>query len=189
MSRSRDEDDPPDMSDLFDELEDLDEIVDEPDAQARLDAVKELAGEMQDEGRTFGQVIYGFDRHDTAEAALGSLLFGIPMAVEGGTNEAGEFLATRPFLLAGTVAATVAIVVGILYVADIQDVRVRHRFLGVIPHRLAGVLGTAFVMSLLLLTAWGRINWGEPGIALSTCLVALLPMSIGAALGDILPGS
>jgi hypothetical protein len=44
-------------------------------------------------------------------------------------------------------------------------------------------------MSLLLLTAWGRINWGEPGIALSTCLVALLPMSIGAALGDILPGS
>jgi|AntDeeMetagen285_2_1112576.scaffolds.fasta_scaffold08179_2 uncharacterized membrane protein len=181
-------DESPDMGDLFDELEELADLVDHPDERARVREAMRTATEAQEDA-VFGRVVWGFDRADLSEAVLGALLFGIPMAVEGGTNEAGEFLATRPFLLAGTVAATVAIVVGILYVADIQDVRVRHRFLGVIPHRLAGVLGTAFVMSLLLLTAWGRINWGEPGIALSTCLVALLPMSIGAALGDILPGS
>ncbi|AHG04211.1 hypothetical protein HALDL1_11845 [Halobacterium sp. DL1] len=189
MSRSRDEDDPPDMSDLFDELEDLDEIVDEPDAQARLDAVKELAGEMQDEGRTFGQVIYGFDRHDTAEAALGSLLFGIPMAVEGGTNEAGAFVAEHVLNLAGSLVATVLIVYGVLYIARFQDVRVSDPFFGFVPRRLVGVLGVSTVTATLLLTGWGRVDWADPWVAVCTVAVAFAPMAIGAALGDILPGS
>jgi len=176
------------MGDLFNELEELEELVDDPDERERVREAMQTATEAQDDV-VFGRVVWGFDRADLSEAVLGALLFGIPMAVEGGTNEAGEFLATRPALLAGTVGATVAIVVGILYVADIQDVRVRRRILGVVPHRLAGVLATAFVMSLLLLTAWGRVDWADPMVALSTCLVALLPMSIGAALGDILPGS
>jgi len=178
----------PNMGDLFDELAELEEFVDDPDERARVREAMRTATEAQDDA-VFGRVVWGFDRADLSEAILGALLFGIPMAVEGGTNEAGEFLATRPALLAGTVGATVALVVGILYVADIQDVRVRRRILGVIPLRLAGVLGTALVTSVLLLTAWGRVDWADPTVALSTCLVALLPMSIGAALGDILPGS
>lgn len=189
MSRARDEDEPPDLSDLFDELEDLDDVVDEPDAQARLDAVKELAGDMQEEDSTFGQVIYGFDRHDTAEAALGSLLFGIPMAVEGGTNEAGEFVAEHVLNLAGSLVATVAIVYGILYVARFQDVRVADPFLGFVPRRLVGVLGVSVVIATLLLTAWGRIDWADPWVAVCTVAVAVVPMAIGAALGDIVPGS
>jgi uncharacterized membrane protein len=151
--------------------------------------VKDLATDMQDEGATFGRVIYGFDVHDLAEAVLGSLLLGIPMAVEGGTNEAGEFLADHPGVLGASAAATVAIVDGVLYVAEFQDVRVRDRILGVVPRRLAGVTGASAVTAVALLTAWGRVSWSEPQLALATVLVALLPMSIGAALGDILPGS
>ena len=181
-------DEPTDIGDLFDELEELEEMVDDPAERAQVHDAMRAATEAQ-ESVVFGRVIWGFDRSDLAEAVLGALLFGIPMAVESGTNEAGEFVAHRPAFLGGTLVATVAIVVGILYVADIQDVRVHDPIFGVIPRRLVGVLGTSFVTSILLLTIWGRITWDEPWIALSTCIVALFPMAIGAALGDILPGS
>jgi len=39
----------------------------------------------------FGRTVIGFDRTDLSEALLGSVLFGIPMMVEGGTQEVGEF--------------------------------------------------------------------------------------------------
>lgn len=176
------------MGDLFDELEELEEMVDDPEERAQVREAMQAASEAQRDV-VFGRVVWGFDRADLSEAVLGALLFGIPMAVEGGTNEAGEYLAQHPLFFAGTVFATVALVIGIIYVADIQDVRVRDPILGFVPRRLVGVLGTSFVMSVFLLTAWGRIDWSEPWIALSTCVVALLPMAIGAALGDILPGS
>jgi len=179
--------DRPDVSDLFDELEELDEVVDDPDAQRQLDEIKSLTGSIQ--GSAFGQVIYGFDRHDAAEAALGSLLFGIPMAVEGGTNEVGAFVARSPWLLAGVAAATVAIVHVVLYVAEFQDVRVADRLFGVVPRRLAGVLVVSVGIAAVLLTAWGRLEGSEPVVALATVVVAWVPMAIGAALGDILPGS
>jgi hypothetical protein len=44
----------------------------------------------------FGRIVYGFDRSDIAEDALGALVFGIPMAVEGGTQEVGSFVAAKP---------------------------------------------------------------------------------------------
>jgi uncharacterized membrane protein len=177
------------MSDLFDELEDLDDHVADDEARQQLREVKELATDMQDDSATFGRVIYGFDANDLAEAALGGLLFGIPMAVEGGTLEAGEFLAGHPLLLVANVAATLAIVYGVLYVARFQDVRVRDPILGFVPRRLAGVLGASVVTATALLTAWGFISWSDPRLAAATVSVALLPMAIGAALGDILPGS
>lgn len=180
---------PTDFSALFDELEDLDDHVEDEDAREQLREVKDLASDMQTGEGTFGHVVYGFDVKDLTEATLGSLLFGIPMAVEGGTVEAGEFLAAHPLLLAANVAATVGIVYGVLYVAEFQDVRVRDRIFGLIPRRLAGVLGTAAFTAAVLLTAWGFTDEMAPGVALATVSVALLPMGIGAALGDILPGS
>lgn len=181
-------DEPPRVSDLFDELEELDDVVDDPEAQRQLDEVKALASDIGESG-TFGQVIYGFDRHDAAEAVLGSLLFGIPMAVEGGTNEAGEFVAGHPVLLAGTLAATVVVVHVVLYVAQFQDVRVADAFFGLLPRRLVVVLAASLATAGLLLTAWGRVAWTDPWLAACTVSVAFVPMAIGAALGDILPGS
>jgi hypothetical protein len=39
------------------------------------------------------------------------------------------------------------------------------------------------------MTAWGRVDWAAPELAVATIVVAWMPMAIGAALGDILPGT
>ena len=111
------------------------------------------------------------------------------MAVEGGTVDSGVYLSARPLFLALTVLATVSVVVGILYVAEIQDVRVAYAFFGLVPRRLVGVLGSSFLTAVVLLTAWGVVDWADPWVDLCVCVVAFFPMAIGAALGDILPGS
>ncbi|MFB6076813.1 MAG: DUF2391 domain-containing protein, partial [Candidatus Nanohaloarchaea archaeon] len=127
------EDDPDveeaDIGDLFDELEELAELVDSDAERRQVEEMMRLAAEASQSDVLFGRVIWGFDRADAAEALLGSLLFGIPMAVEGGTQEVGAFLAAHPVYFVGTAAAAVLITVGVLYVADIQDVRVRKRIL------------------------------------------------------------
>lgn len=179
----------PTVSELLDELEELEEMTDDPALLDHLDDLKELASTAQG-GGTFGQVIYGFDRHDVAEAFLGSLIFGIPMAVEGGTNEAGAFVATHALNLVLSLVGTIVLVHGILYVAQFQDVRVANPILGVVPRRLVGVVCVAFITATVLLTLWGRIDWlTDPWLATCTVAVAAVPMSLGAALGDILPGS
>lgn len=182
------------FGDLFDQLEELEETVDSPAEREQVRAAMRLATEAQDDDpAVFGRVVWGFGREDLAEAALGALLFGIPMAVEGGTLDAGVFLAAHPLLLVANLAAAVTTVVGILYVADIQDVRVANAILGVVPRRLVGVTGSAFLLAVGLLTGWGMVSWStDPAVvwrSFCVCSVAFIPMAIGAALGDILPGS
>ena len=189
---------PPDgrdgIGELFDELEELEGIVDSDEERQQVREAMRAATDAQDDGpAVFGRVIWGFDREDFAESVLGSLLFGIPMAVEGGTVDAGLHIARHPLYFLGTVGAAVAMVIGILYVADYQDVRVAHRIFGIIPRRLAGVTATALGTSVALLTAWGLVDWStDPQriwVSLCICAIAFVPMAIGAALGDILPGS
>ena len=182
------DDDQPEISDLYAELEELEELVDSEAERERVRETMRLAVDVATPG-VFGRVIRGYDRADLAESVLGALLFGIPMFVESGTNEVGAFVATNPLYLLVTHAIALAVVVGIIYVAEIQDVRVYEPFFGIIPRRLVGVLGVSFVTALLMMTAWGRVSWADPWLALSTVSVAFLPMAIGAALGDILPGS
>jgi uncharacterized membrane protein len=178
---------PPTTSDVLDELEALSRTVDDPEEREAVERAKLVLGEMQ--AGPFGNVVYGFDRADAAEALLGALLFGIPMFVEGGTLEVGAFVATNPLYLAGTLGASVALTVGILYVADFQDVRVYRPLLGFIPRRLAGILTISFVTALVAMTAWGRLDWSQPWLSFCQVSVAFVPMVIGAALGDLLPGS
>ncbi|MDS0281485.1 DUF2391 domain-containing protein [Haloarcula onubensis] len=182
------------LGELFDELEALEDIVDsEAERRQVREAMRAAADAQGGDPAVFGRVIWGFDREDFAEAVLGSLLFGIPMAVEGGTRDAGLHIAQHPLYLVGTLVTAVTMVVGILYVADFQDVRIAHRILGVVPRRLAGVTLTALATSIALLTGWGMVEWSsDPRLvweSLCICAVAFVPMAIGAALGDILPGS
>ncbi|WP_255149493.1 DUF2391 family protein [Halorarius halobius] len=179
--------DEPTPEEVVDGLAELKREVDDPEAREQVDDLMAQVAELQPRG--LGNVIVGFDRTDLAEATLGALLFGIPMFVEGGTSEVGAVLAARPLALAGTLAAAVALVYGIVYVADYQDVRVRDPIFGVVPRRLAGVVAASFATALVAMTAWGRVDWAEPWLAVSTVAVAFVPMAIGAALGDILPGS
>jgi len=182
-------DDDTDLGDLFDDLSELEALVDSPEERERVREAMRTASEVDEEGPVFGRVVWGFDRADLAEAILGALLFGIPMAVEGGTVDSGEFIATRPLFLVLTILATIGIVVGILYVAEIQDVRVAYAFFELVPRRLVGVLGSSFVTAVALLSIWGVVDWSDPWVDFCICVVATFPMAIGGALGDILPGS
>jgi len=180
--------DAPDMGDLFDDLQAIADTVDDPDERERVEAAMRTAAAVEPPPM-FGRVIRGFDRGDVAETLLGSALFGIPMLVEGGTGEVGAFLATHPASILGTLAFTVAVVVGILYVSEIQDVRVTKRILGIVPYRLVGVLGVSLAFATASMTAWGRVDWTDPTLAFASIAAAWVPMAIGAALGDILPGT
>jgi uncharacterized membrane protein len=190
--RPRDGDDPdeepPTLGDLLDELDEYEASLTDPARRERIQDIIETATEVE-EPAVFGRTIVGFDRADLMEAMLGALLFGLPMMVEGGTQEVGAFVATHPVYLVGTLAFAVATTVGILYVAEFQDVRIYRPILGFVPRRLLGVVGVSLLLSLVMSTAWGRVDWAAPWLAVCTCAVAFVPMTIGAALGDILPGS
>lgn len=47
---------------------------------------------------------------------------------------------------------------------------------------------SSLVTAAVLLTGWGRLDWAEPWVAPVNVVVVWLPMSTGAALGDILLG-
>ncbi|MFC6989784.1 DUF2391 domain-containing protein [Haloplanus sp. GCM10025708] len=172
-------------SDVTEIRQELEAIADTPEERER---VREAVEELTQRG-VFGRVIVGFDRGDVAEALLGSVVFGIPMLVEGGTQEVGLFLADHLLAIEATLAATVAMVVGILYVSDIQDVRIHEPFFGFLPRRLVGVLGISFGTALVMMTLWGRTDWSTPWVAFAQVTVAFVPMAIGASLSDILSGT
>ncbi|MFB6139587.1 MAG: DUF2391 domain-containing protein [Halosimplex sp.] len=175
------------MGDLFDELEELEESVDSEDEREQVRETMRMAREVQ-ETPVFGRIVFGFDRSDAAEALLGSLLFGIPMFVEGGTNEVGAFIAAHPLYLVATHAMALALATGILYVADFQDVRVFEPILGIVPRKFLGVIAIALGTATFMMTAWGRVDWASPWLAVCQISVAYVPMVIGSALGDLLPG-
>lgn len=177
------------VDELLDELEALEDHVGDHASRSRVRESIRLARRIDSDDGVFGQVIKGFDRNDAAEALVGSVVFGIPMVIEGGTLEAGAFIATHPLYFVGTLAFGVSLVYGLLFVARVQDVRVIDPFLGFIPRRLAGVLAIAALTAVSMMTAWGRVDWGDPWIATGQIVVCFVGMSVGAALGDILPGS
>jgi len=180
-------DDSPDMGDLFDDLAELEAAVDSPEERERVRETMRTAMEVRQDG-VFGRVVSGFDRSDAAEALLGALLFGIPMFVEGGTQEVGIYISDHPLYLVATNAMAIGLVIGILYVADFQDVRVQNPILGIFPRKLVGVLTIASTTAVFMMTAWGRVDWGDPWLTVCQISVAFVPMAIGAALGDLLPG-
>jgi uncharacterized membrane protein len=177
------------VTDLPNELEDLEESVDSASERAQVHETMRMARRVHVSPGVFGKVVKGFDRGDVAEALVGRVVFGIPMLVEGGTLEVGAFIATRLGYYAATLSFGVALVIGILYVAEIQVARVHRPLFGVVPRRLVGVLGVAFLTALATMIVRGRVDWTEPTVAFSRVTVCFVAVSTGAALGDILPGS
>ena len=180
--------DSPTLVDLVDDLEAIEATIEDERARDQISDAIETARSIGAQP-VFGRVIRGFDRADLTEATVGALVFGIPMFVEGGTNEVGEFLAIRPLAMAATALLVVGLTVGIVYVADIQDVRIHEPFFGFLPRRLVGVLSASLLTAAVMMTVWGRVDWTDPWLAASQILVAMVPMSIGGALGDLVPGS
>ncbi len=183
------EESPPEVSvdDLLEQLESLEETVDAPEERAEVRKSIRYARRLTN-GRVFGRVITEFTRKDKAEAFVGSVIVGLPLLVEDGVLDIGEHLAAHPLYLVVNLAFAVALVLGIVYVAGFQDVRIRDPYFGFIPRRPVWVLSIAFATAALLMTVWGRVTWEEPWLDLCRVSVIFTGMAIGGALGDILPG-
>ena len=177
-----------DVDQLLEELEELEDQVESPAARNQVRETMRIARRLERPG-PFGRVIRGFDRRDATEALVGSVVFGIPMVIEGGTLEAGEFTAAHPLYLFGTLGFGIAMVVGLLYATDIQRVEIVDPLFGIIPRRVAAVVVIATLTAVAMMTAWGRVDWAAPWVAVNQIAIAFVGMAIGAALGDILPGS
>lgn len=189
MSTDNESEDPGEAYDeLLDQLEELEDVADSVE-ERRLVRQSIRSARRVTTPRVFGKVIRGFDSRDMGEVFVGSFVFGIPMLVESGTLEIGRYIANYPPYFMLTLLLGVGMVVGILYVADFQKVEVVNPFFGVVPRRLVGVLLIAFLASLGLMTVWGRVDWGEPWVALSQVVVTFVVMAIGGSLGDIIPGT
>jgi hypothetical protein len=80
----------PDVGDMYDELDALEESLDDSEERARVGPA------------VFGRVVRGFGSEDLAEASLGAVIFGVPMFVEGGTREVGALVASHPMALGVT---------------------------------------------------------------------------------------
>ncbi|NGM68391.1 DUF2391 family protein [Natronolimnobius sp. AArcel1] len=175
------------IEDLYEQLETLEQTVDDADEQREVRRTKRLAARLPGNG-TVGRVITEFRGKDKAEAFVGSVVIGMPLLVEDGVLEIGEFLAATPAYFGVNIALAVALVGGILYVADFRDVRVTNPYFGVIPRRPVWVLAIAFVTAAGMMTLWGRVTWSEPWVDLCQVSVIFTAMAIGGSLGDILPG-
>ncbi|MFB6220031.1 MAG: hypothetical protein ABEH90_01215 [Halolamina sp.] len=177
----------PDIDDVFEELEELAEMVDSSDEREQvIEAMQTLRRSRS--SRLVGRLRDTFDSRDVGEALVGSFIFGIPMVVEGGTLEIGEYIAANPVLLLVTLVFGGTLVYGILHAVEFERVQEDLLF-GLVSVRLVSIPLLAAVMGFGLMTIWGRADWATPLVAISQCTVTSIVMAVGASLGDVLPGT
>lgn len=88
--------DAPDSGDRMDSLGALEDTGDSPEERRPVRDAMDMVSAVERQGG-FGRVIAGVDRGDAADALLGSVVFGLPMLVEGGIGEgARSSVRTRP---------------------------------------------------------------------------------------------
>ncbi|WP_135364047.1 DUF2391 family protein [Halosimplex halophilum] len=180
-----DRDPDPDIDDVLDDLEELEELVDRPEERERVREAMRTA-RRANRPRVVGRIHDAFDLRDAGEAVVGAFLFGIPMVVEGGTQEIGVAIADSPVAVALTAALGFLVVLGILHAARFEAVEA-DLIAGVVPRRLVGILGISAGMAVGLMTLWRRVDWSQPDVAAAQCLVTAVVMAVGASLGDVLP--
>jgi len=173
------------MGDVFEELEELEGLVDRPEEQAQVRETMRTLHRARDRSR-LGRLRGAFGSRDAGEALVGSFLVGIPMIVEEGTLDVGRYIATSPLYFGLTVAFGLTLTLGILHAARFREIEEDLLF-DVVPVRLPSILTIAIVTGFGLMTIWGRVDWTTPWIALSQGTVTAMVMAVGAAIGDILP--
>ncbi|WP_155118439.1 DUF2391 family protein [Halorubrum sp. BV1] len=184
----------PDITDLLAKLDALRDTVDDPHEREAVRQTISLVEQMPGSG-AFTSRITKYTSRDMAEAFVGSVLFALPLLVEGGVFEiaawfAAVTVADVPVLLAVHIGFVLLVTAGLLYFADFRQIEVRHPILGVIPRRYAGVLLVSLLTSVVMLLLWGRLHEGDPSAVERMGRVALVwaAAAFGAGLGDILPG-
>ena len=177
------------LDDVRRQLADLKATVDSPEerhgvrtAMAMLDSVPG------------GDRIRRYTTRDVAEGAVGAIVFSLPLLVEDGVFDIGEWLAGTtaggiPVFLVANVAFIVLLTAGLLYATGFRDV-VPRRLFGIVPRRLLAVLTISFCVTAALMLAWGRLHEGDPTTleAFARVTVIWAAAALGASVADMIPG-
>jgi len=184
----------PDINDLLAKLDALSDTVDEGHEREKVRQTISLVERMPGSA-AFTTRITKYTSRDMAEAFVGSVLFSLPLLVEGGVFEIAAWFAAAtvggvPVFLLAHVAFVLVMTAGLLYFADFRQIEIRHPIFGLIPRRYAGVLLVSLFTSTLMLLLWGRLHEGDPTGAErgARVLVVWAAAAFGAGLGDIVPG-
>jgi uncharacterized membrane protein len=200
VTRQPNRQEPPETVDIdtvLDRLDDLEAAVDSEAERREVRETKHLVDRLPNhlsDRQVFGNRVRKYTTRDMAEAFVGSIIIALPLLVEDGVYEIGDHLAETtvaglPVFFIGNVVFIVAIVIGLLYYANLQQVETTDPLFGVVPRRLVGVLTISFITSAIMMTLWGRVEgWQDPWIAICRISVVWAGGAFGAALGDILPG-
>lgn len=174
------------IEDAFEELEELEALVDSEEERKRVRETIRLLHRTR--RRPLGRLRDTFDSRDVGEALVGSFVFGMPMIVEDGTLAIGRATARTPVHFSLTLAFGIALVYGILHAVEFEKVE-EDLIRGLIPIRLISIPLIAGTMAFGLMTLWGRVEWATPWIAAGQITVTAIVMAVGASLGDVLPGT
>ncbi|EMA57804.1 hypothetical protein [Halorubrum lipolyticum] len=184
----------PDINDLLAKLDALSDTVDEGHEREKVRQTISLVERMPGSS-AFTTRITKYTSRDMAEAFVGSVLFALPLLVEGGVFEIATWFAAVtpggvPVFLLAHVGFVLVMTAGLLYFADFRQIEISHPILGVVPRRYAGTLLVSLVTSAFMLSLWGRLHEGDPTALERVSRVAVVwsAAAFGAGLGDILPG-
>lgn len=178
------------VEEALERLEDVDDAVDDPEAQEGLDEVRAILNRLPG-----SEYIRKYTGQDMAEAAIGATVFSLPLLVEDGVFVIAEWFLSRsvgpvPVFFTLNAFAVMFLAGFLLYATDIREVKIWRPILGFIPRRFVGVLSISFLVAAGMLFMWGRLSEGAPsGLEqLSRVTVVWAAAALGAVLADILPG-
>lgn len=180
-----------DVDDLLGQLRRLERTVDSGEERREVREARFLAKELSRAG-FFGERIRKYTTRDMAEAFVGAVIFSVPLLVEDGVYDIARHFAGAaggvPVFFSVNAGFVVLVTYGLIYWADLQQVRNTRPVLGFVPRRLIGVLLISFLTAGATMTLWGRVHWTDPWVAVTRISVVWTVAAFGAALGDILPG-
>lgn len=181
-----------DLDDVFDQLDELEKTVDRSEERQEVRQTRQMLERIPGSDR-----ISKYTSRDVAEGFVGGIIFSLPLLVEDGVFEIAEwfiefYVGPIPIFLAINIFFIVGIVAGLLYYTDVREVKEPPLF-GFIPRRLVAILTISFIVALVTMFMWGRLD--EPLDGPPTALeqfarvtVIWAAAALGATLGDILPG-
>ena len=183
-----------DISAILTQLNELEETINTPEQRQELREAKHLIERLPG-GAFLDDQIDKYTTRDIGEAFVGSIIFALPLLVEDGVFVIADHFLTVlvagiPVYLVANIVFVVTLTAGLIYAVDFREVKIVNPIFGLVPRRLAGVLLISFLTSAGLMLLWGRMWVGEPTTAaiFARITVVWAAASLGASLGDILPG-
>lgn len=179
-----------DVEELFSDLTGVRNETDSTAAHEDVREIKELLATAHDRG-LIDSGVRGLRASDAAEAFVGSVVFASPLLVEDGVFDIAKHL--FEFTVVGVPVFLILNTFFVIFMTyallewtgkDTVETRV---ILRTIPLRVVMVLVVSFLVAVILMTVWGRVEgWQSPTEAIARINVIWTVGALGAALGDIL---